>query len=152
MRRIQHIEDLERSDNIHPGGIHRHEDLRLLEMLGGLGVRFDHADHDLATGIAGARRPVLLAVNHPLVALEGGRGADVGRIRGSDSRLGHAKAGADLACEQGLQPLLFLCLTAVFMQYFHVAGIRRGAVEDLGSQARLAHLLGQVGVLDGVET
>ena len=38
------------------------------------------------------------------------------------------------------------------MQYFHVAGIRRRAIKDLGSQARLAHLLGQVGVFHGVKT
>ena len=52
--------------------------------------------------------------------------------RRGDGGLGHREARADLAGEQRLQPALLLLLRAVARQHFHVAGVGRRAVEDLG--------------------
>ena len=80
-----------------------------------------------------------------------GLGGDVGRVRRADVGLRHDEGRADLALEQRLQPLLLLGLVAVHFQHFHVAGVRRRAVEDLRRQPRPAHLLRQIRILDSVQ-
>ena len=82
------------------------------------------------------------------MAIPGGERA---RDRG-DPRLGHGVSRADFTPEQRLQPLFFLGLSAVLVQYFHVARIRGGTVEYLGRNVGLTHLFRQVGVLHRVET
>ena len=117
--------------------------------LSALGIGADHDDVDLAARIAGAGGEPLLAVEHPLVALELGVERQVGGVGGGDARLGHDVGGADLALQQRLQPLLLLLGRAVALDHLHVAGVGGGAVEGLGRQPRPAHLLGEVGVFDG---
>ena len=130
-------------------GAGRHQDLRVTLVPLRLRVGADHDDVDLAARVAGAGGEPLLAVQHPLVAVELGIHGDVGGVGGGDARLGHDEGRADLALQQGLQPLLLVLGRAVALQHLHVAGVGRGAVEGLGRQPRPAHLLGQVGVFDG---
>ena len=145
---IVHGEHVHGPDHFDPGGIHGHQDLRLLQVLGGVRVGFHHGDEDLATGIAGTTDVVLLAVYDPLVTFQLCLGTDIGGIRGRHAGLGHGEGGANLAIQQGLQPLLLLGLAAVLLQDFHVAGVRRRAVEALRRQVGTPHFLRQVGVLN----
>src|SRR5262245_39282622 len=127
----------------------RHQDHRLLLVaVGVLRVGLTHEDEDLATRVADARAPPLVAVDHVGVALADDRRLDVGRIGRRDLRLGHDERRADLALEQRLEPLLLLCLGAVALDRLHVAGIRRRAVERLGSDGRAAHDLAERRVLE----
>ena len=130
-------------------GAGRHQDLRVALVLLRRRVGADHDDVDLAARVAGAGGEPLLAVEHPLVAVELGVHGDVGGVGGGHPRLGHDVGRADLAVEQGLQPLLLVLGRAVALQHLHVAGVGGGAIEGLRRQPRPAHLLGQIGVLDG---
>ena len=140
-------EHRQRAQHLDPGGIHRHQDHRVLLVARRLRVGQAHEDHHLAARVAGAGGPPLAAVDHPLIALAHGAGFHVGGIRGGHARLGHGEGRADLAAEQRLQPLLLLRLVAIAHQHLHVAGVRRGAVERLGADQRAAHDLGQRRVL-----
>ena len=79
----------------------------------GLGVGEAHEDADLAVGVAGAGRPPLAAVEHDLVAVEGGGGLHVGGVGAGDARLGHQEGAAHPPVEQRLEPLLLLLGRAV---------------------------------------
>ena len=141
-----HLHAAQDLDALGAGG---HQDLRVALVLLGLRIGADHDDVDLAARIAGAGGEPLLAVEHPLVAVELGVDGDVGGVRGGDARLGHDVGRADLALQQRLQPLLLVLGRAVALQHLHVAGVGGGAIEGLRRQPRPAHLLGEVGVLDG---
>ena len=114
-----------------------------------VGVGLAHEDRDPAARIAGARDPPLAAVDDVVVAVAHDARLDVGRVRRSDVRLGHREARADLAGEQRLEPALLLLGGAVADQHFHVAGVGRRAVEDLGRErGRAAHDLAERRVLE----
>ena len=125
------------------GGVHRHQDLRLLLVARVARVGLAHQDRDLAARIAGAGREPLAAVDLVVVAVALDAGLDVGGVGGRHRRLGHQERGADLAVHQRPQPLLLLLLAAVAQEHFHVAGIRRRAVEHFRGPADAAHLLRQ---------
>jgi hypothetical protein len=124
-------------------GIGRDHDHALLRVLGRFGVGLAHGDEDLAARIAGARDPPLVAVDDVFVALALDAGADVGGVGGGDFGLGHGEGRADLAFQQGLEPALLELGTAVAGNGLHIAGVRRGAVEDFGSPWHAAHDFGQ---------
>ena len=149
--RVVVAEHVHRPEDLEAGRVHRHEDLRLLEVGGRVRVGADHADHDLAARVAGAGDVVLLAVDHPLVAVEHGLGGDVAGVGAGQARLGHAEAAADLAVEQRLEPLLLLLGRADPLEHLHVAGVGRRAVEALGGQRVLAELAGDVRVVEVAE-
>ena len=50
-------------------------------MLRRIEIGLHHTDHDLASGVARATGPVLLAIDDPLVTLEHGVRADIGGVR-----------------------------------------------------------------------
>src|SRR4029077_13318961 len=54
--------------------------------------------------------------------------------------------------KQRLQPALFLLFAAITGQHLHVAGVRRGAVEDLRRERRPAHYFAQRGILEVRQT
>jgi hypothetical protein len=151
VRRVVVTEHGHGPEDLEAGGVHRHEDLRLLQVGGRVRVGADHADHDLAAGVARPRDVVLLAVDHPLVAVEHRLARDVAGVRRCQRGLGHAVAGADLAVEQRLQPLLLLLGRADALDHLHVAGVGRRAVEALRRQRTLAELLGDVRVVEVAE-
>ncbi|MNQ79447.1 hypothetical protein D3C85_943930 [compost metagenome] len=145
--RVVVAEHRQRTHDLHAGGVGRHQDHRVLLVARRVRVGQAHEDEDLAARVAGAGGPPLAAVDHPLVTLAHGAGFHVGGIGRSHARLGHGEGGADLATQQRLQPLLLLCFVGVAHQHFHVAGIRRGAVEGLRAEQGAAHDLGQRRVL-----
>jgi len=126
-----------------------HQDHRMALMLGlVVAAGLDHYDIDLAARVARARRPPFFAVEHVVVPVGDAGHGDVGGIRRRHVRLGHQIGGADFSLEQRLQPGLLLLGRAIALEYFHVAGVRRRAVEGFGAEMRLAHLLGEIGVFD----
>jgi len=139
--------DLHAAQDLHALGPGRHQDLGVALVLVGLRVGADHDDVDLAARVAGAGGEPFLAVEDPLLAFEPCLHGEVGGVRGGDVGLGHHVGRADLALEQGLEPLLLLRRCAEALQHLHVAGVGGRAVECLGRQPRPAHLLGEIGVL-----
>ena len=117
-------------------------------MLRRVRIGLAHHDRDLAARIADARRPPLAAVDHIMIAVALDRGFDIGRVRRCDGRLGHQERGTNLAVHQRLQPLLFVLLGAVAHEHFHIAGVRRGAVEHFRRPADMAHLFRQQRVFE----
>ena len=111
------------------GGLERHDDHRVLAVPVGAGVGEAHEDADLAVGVAGAGRPPLAAVEHDVVAVEGGGGLHVGGVGAGDAGLGHQERAAHPPVEQRLEPLLLLLGRAVAQQHLHVAGVGGVAVE-----------------------
>ena len=107
VRRVVLAEHVHGTEDLDAGRVHRHEDLRLAVVGRCLGARHHHDDHDLAARIAGAGDVVLLAVDHPLVAVELGAARDVRRVRRRDVGFGHRVRRADLSGEQRLQPRAF---------------------------------------------
>ena len=65
-------------------------------------VGIGDGEHDQERREVGVRREPLLAVDHPLVAVEHGRGREAGRI-GSAARLGHRVGRHDLVAQQRLE-------------------------------------------------
>ncbi len=139
MGRVVVAEHRQWAQDLETGRIHGHQNHRVLLVTWRIRVGQAHEDHHLAARVAGARSPPLAAVDHPLVTLAHGAGLHVGGIRRSHARLGHAEGRADLAAQQGLEPLLLLRLAAIAHQHFHVAGIGRRAVEGLRAEPRTAH-------------
>ena len=62
--------------------------------------------------------------------------------------LGHQIGRAGAPFEKIGQPARLLFLGAESLDHLHVARVRSGAVENLGSERRPAHFLGEVGVFD----
>ena len=133
------------------GRLERHEDHRVLAVPVGRGVGEAHEDADLAVGVAGAGRPPLAAVEHDVVAVEGGGGLHVRGVGAGDPGLGHEERAAHPPVEQRLEPLLLLLGRAVAQQHLHVAGVGGVAVEDQGREGRPAGLLGDGGVVGVAE-
>lgn len=76
-----------------------------------------HEDADLAAWVHSARGPPLVAVEDEGVAVDVDGGLHVGGIAGGYTRLSHAKARANVASQQWLQPLLALLLRPVQRQH-----------------------------------
>ena len=102
-----------------------------------------HEDQDRTARISGTGGIPLAAVDEVVVAVAHDGTGDVSSVGRSDVRLGHGEGRADLAGEQGLQPPLLLRFGAVTQNSFHVAGVRRAAVEHLGREMRAPHDLAQ---------
>ena len=152
VRSVVLAEHVHRADDLDARGVHRHEDLRLALVRCGVGVGLHHRDHDLAARIAGAGDVVLLAGDHPFVAVTHGLAGHVLRIRRRDVGLGHRVGRADLTVEQRREPLRLLLGRADSFEHLHVAGVRRGAVHRLRRQRVLAQLDRDVGVVEVRET
>ena len=142
VRRVVEAEDRQHALHRDAGPGQRHQDHRLLLVaVGVLGIRLAHDDQDAAAGVERARGPPLAAVDDVVVAIPLDPGLDIGGVGGRDLDLGHGEGGADLAGEQGHEPLRPLRLGAIADQHLHVAGIGRRAIEDLGREVGAPHLL-----------
>ena len=75
VRGVVLAEHVHRPEDLDARRVHRHEDLRLALVRRPVGAGLHHDDHDLAARVAGAGDVVLLAVDHPLVAVEHGPAA-----------------------------------------------------------------------------
>ena len=132
----------------HAGGIDRHQNHRLLRMARCFRIGLAHQDEDLAAWIAGAGDPPLVAVDEVVVAITFDAGGDVGGVRRRHGRLGHGKGRADLAAQQGLEPLLLVFFGTIALDGFHVASIGGRAVEHFRRPADAAHDLAQRRVVE----
>jgi hypothetical protein len=74
-------------------------------------------------------------------------GLHVGCVRRGNRGLGHCKRTANASVQQRFQPALFLRIAAVFHQHFHVAGVRRRAIENFRRNERTPGELGNRRVL-----
>ena len=72
MRSIIPAEDVHRPEDLESGRIGRHQNLRLAQMWRTVLVRPNHANHDLAARVTRTGNIELLAVDHPIVAVEFG--------------------------------------------------------------------------------
>src|SRR6478672_26203 len=115
-----------------PWCIYGRQHHRLLLMAGRVGVGAAHHNQDLAARIRRPGRPPLAAVDHVVTAVAGDQRFDVAGVAGGHRRLGHREPAADLAIEQRLQPQCALGFGGEQVQGLHVAGVRCGAVGDLG--------------------
>lgn len=116
-----------------PGVSAGDHDHALLRMLGCFRVGLAHGDKDLAAWVAGARDPPLVAVDDVFIALALDAGADIGGVGRCHFRLCHGEGRANLAFQQGLEPAALELCAAITGNGFHIAGIRRIAVEHLGA-------------------
>jgi hypothetical protein len=139
----------DRPDHLDPGRVHGHEDHGVLFVARPLRlVRSPHEDGNPATWVGRIGCVPLVAVDHIVIAVALNRRLDVGRITRGHVWLGHGKAGTYRSLEQRLQPLRFLLDSSIALEHFHIAGIGRGAIEQLGREMRPAHHLAQRGVLE----
>ena len=141
--RVVVAEHRQMARHVYSGCVHGHQNHGLLLVGRGLWVRFTHEYENFAARIARARCPPLAGVDDVLIAVAAYGALYVAGIGGSHGRLGHGKAGADLAVQQRSQPALLVLGACEACQHLHVAGIRRRAVEHFGADGRAAHDLGQ---------
>ena len=126
-------EHRQRAQQFHARDIPRHDDHRLLLVFVRVArVGFSHEDEQRAARVGRAGGKPLASVYDIVIAVANDGRLDVGGIRRCNRRLGHGEAGARPALQQRRQPLLLLFRGAVAHQHFHVAGVRRRAVEYLG--------------------
>ena len=111
-----------------------------------------HRNKNPATGVTGAGYVGLVAIENPAAVLENSAHGNIACIRTGLIRFRHRKAGTYLSIQQGLQPRLLLIVRAESGDDFHVAGIRRMAVEYFRGQVAASHLLCKIGVLNRIET
>src|SRR3546814_19308113 len=87
LRRRVGAEDAHRTEHLHAGRVHRHENLRMLALARCLGVGLEHADQDLAARIAGAADEIFLYVDDPFIAFEARARFEIARVGRGDAGL-----------------------------------------------------------------
>ena len=130
--------------HLHSGLAHRHEQVGDALVL--RRVRIGAGEQEGVVGVLGLGRPDLLAVDHPLLAVEHRRGLERGEVR-ARVRLAEALAPADLPREDLRQEVLLLLFRTPLEQ-------RRAderVAEEVGPERRPhpGELLGQHDVLHG---
>ena len=118
----------------------RHEEHRRALVDRHVGVRDRHRDQEL--GQVGVGGEVLLAVDHPGVAVAHGPAAELPRV-GAALWLGHGEAGDDVAVEERLEVLPLLLLGPVVREDLRVARVGGLAAEDVRRPHRPAEDLVQ---------
>ena len=108
-------------------------------MLGDVGVGAYEGEDEV--GVVGAGGPHLLAVDHEVVAVELGPGAEAGEV-GAGVGLGHAERGGDVAPQQRDGPLLLLLLGAESSPAF--------STTEFCVLRDVCDVVGQVGVVGSV--
>src|SRR5690625_7441396 len=94
------------------------------------GIGHTKHDHKTAARVRGAGYEPLAAIDHIVLAIASDGGAYVGRIGGSDIRLGHGKAGTDPPLHERVKPCRALRLRREKMEQLHVPGVRLTTIED----------------------
>ncbi len=136
---VQLAEYRQHAHDLHPRRVLGHDHHGVLLVAVGVGIGQAHENEEVEIGVAGTGGPPFLAVDDHFVTFHNGGAFHIGGIRGGHIRLGHSKGGAGFAVQEWCQPAFFLLLRAVLDQHFHIAGIRRVAVEHLGGDEGVAH-------------
>ena len=119
--------------NVDPGQIGRNDKHRRTRVR--RRVRIGHRHDDQERCIARVRGKPLLAIDHPVIAVQFRAALEHLRVR-AGMRFGHGEAGDDFSIEQWLQKARLLCLGAVVRKDFRVACVRRLTAENDGSESR----------------
>ena len=109
----------------------------------GLRVGLAHHQQHLVQRVHDVRAPPLATVEHVVVPVALDLQLHVGCVGRRHLRLRHRVRRANLARQQRLQPALLLRRRAELRQHFHIAPVRRRAVERLERPRRPAHHLRQ---------
>ena len=148
VRRVVVAEHRQRPDDAHARRVHRHQHHRLALVRRGVGLGDAHDDEDGAARVGGAGGPPLAAVDDVMLAVAHDRQRDVGGVGAGHVGFGHGEGRADFAGQQPRQPGFLLFGRGEVHQHFHVAGVGRAAVEDLGRVQGTAGELGDGGVVE----
>ena len=105
---------------------------------------------NLTTRVAGTAGPPLLTVKGRLDRIDLAQSPHIGRIARCTAGIGHGEAGANLAGEQRLEPLLFVHPIRSAPRLAR-AGYPERCSEDLGRKEAAPHDLGQRSVVAIVE-
>ena len=104
-------------------------------VLGGIfSTGFHHDDIDRTAWITRAAGPPFLTVEHIVITIPDAAQAQIRRIRRGHIRLSHHIGGADLPGQQWRKPAGFHLFSAISLEDFHIARVRRGTVEHLCGQ------------------
>ena len=147
-RRVVIAKNMQRAFDRHARRVERHEDHRLLLVTLGRRIALAHDDGDLAVRGHRPGGPPLAAVDDVVIAVAPDLGRDIGGVRGGHIRLGHGETGLDLPGQKRLQPTILLGIATVAGQHFHIAGIRRTAIEHHGGDRRAAHDLAEMRIVE----
>ena len=153
VRRVVVAVDLHGAQHLDALGIGRHHDHRMTLVLGqGVVAGAHHDDIDRTARIASTAGPPFLAVQNIIIAIAHAGHGKAGRVGRGHIWLGHHIGRPNFAGQKRRQPAVLHGACAVAFEYFHVAGVGRVAVKDLGCQKALAHFFGEIGVFDGAQT
>mmetsp|Transcript_35474 Transcript_35474/g.89154 ORF Transcript_35474/g.89154 Transcript_35474/m.89154 type:complete len:285 (+) Transcript_35474:590-1444(+) len=140
VRRIVVAKHGEGTLDVDAGCVHGDEDHGVLLVLRPLvRGRAPHEYTQTATLVHSTAGPPLQPIYHVMVAISDNSAFHVGCIRAGHPGLSHSVTGPDLAFQKWLQPGSLLRLGAVPDQHFHVSGVGRAAVEDLGAPWNPSH-------------
>src|SRR5208282_109277 len=112
--------------------IERHQNHGMTLVLRGRSIGDAHEDEQPAMRVADPGTPPFQAVEDDMVSLDEGGRLHVRGIRRSHAGLRHAERGTNLAGQQRREPAILLRRRTILHQHFHIAGIGRVAVENLG--------------------
>ena len=121
--------DLLNGTHLHPGLLHRYEEIGDAGVLRGVGV--GSGQQEDVVGVVGLRRPHLLSVDHPLVAVELGPRLQAGQVR-TGVGLTESLAPRDLTLQDPRYELLLLFLRAPLQD----RRANEGVAEEVGAQRR----------------
>ena len=139
-----------RSHHLETGGVRRDDDHRPAQVRLRVGIR--DGEHDPEAGSLGARREPLVPVDHPLVPVEDGTGAQCRRVRAGDLGLRHGEERPHLAGDQRREKPLALVVRAIEMEDLGVPGVGCLAAEDELRPERPADLLVHAGIGEEAES
>src|ERR1700736_5032920 len=125
---------------------HEHEGVAQVAL--GIRVAQAHEQDHACVRVGSTAGPPLASRDDVLVAVAFDPTRQLRGIRAGDVRFGDTDAGADLACEQQLQPLLLLLGRAELSQHLHISGVGRRTVDGLRCYRTPTGDLGQRRVLN----
>jgi len=128
--------------------IERHDHHALAPIGRGIGVGDAHDDRKFAQRMRGAGDKPFASVDDVFIAVAANRQLDIRRIGRRDIGFAHREAGTDGAVQQRREPAFALLLRREHLQQFHVAGVRRAAVESFRSPVHAPHDFGERCVLE----
>ena len=135
------------ANNLYARGIHGHKNLRLLLMARCVKISFPHHNHNFAVFIHGTAGVPLSPVDNVFVTISLYRRLYICRVTRRNRRLGHSKRRTNFTVKQRLQPLLLLCIVAVFCYYFHIARVWRTTIENFSTKKNTTHFFTQRRIL-----
>ena len=140
---VRHRPDV--AHDLHARRARWHDEHRRVVVRPAVGIGLGEHQHDV--GNRGVGDEPLAAVDHPLVAILHGSGADHGRVGSGEERLGEREGAGDLTPEVGPEPPILLRVRRAVGQELHVPAVgclhaedrhrHHAATDDLRHQCEL---------------